>query len=50
MDVEKIFERFFSLLCYGTNKNANFSKDRGGRPVGTTIVCKHGNYHIYISP
>ena len=29
--------------------NSNFSRDRGGRPVGTTIVCKHGNYHIYIS-
>ena len=23
--------------------NANFSRDRGGRPVGTTIVCKHEN-------
>ena len=25
------------------NTNANFSRDRGGRPVGTTIVCKHEN-------
>ena len=23
--------------------NANFSRDRGGRPVGTTILCKHEN-------
>ena len=23
--------------------NTNFSRDRGGRPVGTTIVCKHEN-------
>ena len=23
--------------------NANFSRDRGGRPVGTTIICKHEN-------
>ena len=23
--------------------NSNFSRDRGGRPVGTTIVCKHEN-------
>ena len=25
------------------NTNANFSRDRGGRPVGTAIVCKHEN-------
>ena len=23
--------------------SAKFSRDRGGRPVGTTIVCKHEN-------
>ena len=23
--------------------NTNFSRDRGGRPVGTTIVCKYEN-------